>query len=1109
MASDEASLRALESIMTEFFHDLTSNERKREIEELLNNFAQQAGAWHHCFFFFSNTRNEYVMMYSLTVLENVVNRLWPGVNEREKVELRDALPKLLLSRQRSLPPSVRNKLCKVIVDIGRQDWPAFYHDFFSNILQLTQHPSNAPIGLILLKTASEELACPREDLSVARKHELRRLLLEQVPTVLSLLAGILETIWDKHVSLNSVPPPSPFTISMGELLGSLFHMPDGGRFFMQPVPTLDEDSQHVCSLTLDCLVHLFSWIPLSTSISPQLLATIFHFARLGCDGGGTEKASALGALAMSCVNELMSKNCVPCEFEEYLLRAFQHTFYLLQKITKDAKGSTVRARLQDLDENYLEGFTEFLRLFVNVHLRRVESSAHFPVVEFLELLFKYTFNQPTNEGYFSCLDIWTTFLDYLSGKIKNRSSDKEAVLARYRDALPALMAEVLRRVQFRFNQSELEELDDETPDDDDQTEWQHFLHQSLEIVARVAELLPEQAFSIVSPLLCENRDVYLGLQQFVVPSRSGRRLNVTAENDLRRLHCSMRDLASMLQATGRLADHFLCDSFSERLPDALSLLKSLVEMAAYGTQLRLFTVETTIPSVLKPDFTEVQAQSLAAVQAYCHWLAQFGAELQRQKSKPDQMASLVSTAVMALVPLLSNKIPEKIQLSAAHLLVSLATCVRPPFLSTLPEMQKLFNKAGDDTLFSLQNKVQVLVCRSLSNSLLLPWPGVPDCEQQWDSRSRNYDALACTLTSSYRTLRDCTTQLDQAKPMVLRTLALLRDMVESVTNEAQRPKQICYRAIEDVVHTTLMLLPAFITQSDIMDEVLAFFLTLFQSLKVQMGAPFTEQMLQTFISMFTRQQLAESVELEGGAGEQVVVRLLKILQVVVQEPGAAFRSFLPSILALSLEQLYPLVSPHPSPSIKVELYELLYLVLQHNWRHFFRTTVLAKVGRCRTDTAEEAVEHQSHFVAIMQAYGQSFLQTDIHIFKQNLAYLESLNSRHKLYEKDLFRRTMMAQFLQVLLQALALRSHDILQDDITSTIYSMATVDFNAFFGAFLPTFLHSCDGLDSQQKDLLARSFKMDQDLPSFMQNMHHFVNDLRYYRLCNSSLPAGTIKF
>lgn len=38
-------------------------------EELLNNFAQQMGAWRYCLYFLSNTRNEYVMMYSLTVFE--------------------------------------------------------------------------------------------------------------------------------------------------------------------------------------------------------------------------------------------------------------------------------------------------------------------------------------------------------------------------------------------------------------------------------------------------------------------------------------------------------------------------------------------------------------------------------------------------------------------------------------------------------------------------------------------------------------------------------------------------------------------------------------------------------------------------------------------------------------------------------------------------------------------------------------------------------------------------------------------------------------------------------------------------------------------------------
>ena len=43
--------------------------------------------------------------------------------------------------------------------------------------------------------------------------------------------------------------------------------------------------------------------------------------------------------------------------------------------------------------SYIEKFTDFLRLFVSIHLRRFESNSQFPVVEFLALLFKYTFRQ--------------------------------------------------------------------------------------------------------------------------------------------------------------------------------------------------------------------------------------------------------------------------------------------------------------------------------------------------------------------------------------------------------------------------------------------------------------------------------------------------------------------------------------------------------------------------------------------------------------------------------------------------------------------------------------------------------------------------------------------
>ncbi|XP_069921038.1 exportin-6-like [Oryctolagus cuniculus] len=164
-----------------------------------------------------------------------------------------------------------------------------------------------------------------------------------------------------------------------------------------------------------------------------------------------------------------------------------------------------------------------------------------------------------------------------------------------------------------------------------------------------------------------------------------------------------------------------------------------------------------------------------------------------------------------------------------------------------------------------------------------------------------------------------------------------------------------------------------------------------------MGVPFIEQIIQTFLNMFTREQLAESILHKGSTGCRVVEKFLKILQVVVQEPGQVFKPFLPSIIALCMGQVYPIIA---------------------------------------------------------EAFGQSFLQPDIHLLKQNLFYLETLNAKQKLYHKKTFQTTMLFQFVNVLLQVLVHKSHDLLQEELGIAIYNMASVDFDGFFAAFLPEFL-------------------------------------------------------
>lgn len=65
----------------------------------------------------------------------------------------------------------------------------------------------------------------------------------------------------------------------------------------------------------------------------------------------------------------------------------------------------------------------------------------------------------------------------------------------------------------------------------------------------------------------------------------------------------------------------------------------------------------------------------------------------------------------------------------------------------------------------------------------------------------------------------------------------------------------------------------------------------------------------------------------------------------------------------SCSELCPLSCQRSSPDVKAELFELLFRVLHHNWRYFFKSSVLASVQR---GVAEEQMENEAQFSAIMQ-----------------------------------------------------------------------------------------------------------------------------------------------
>ena len=140
--------------------------------------------------------------------------------------------------------------------------------------------------------------------------------------------------------------------------------------------------------------------------------------------------------------------------------------------------------------------------------------------------------------------------------------------------------------------------------------------------------------------------------------------------------------------------------------------------------------------------------------------------------------------------------------------------------------------------------------------------------------------------------------------------------------------------------------------------------------------------------------------------------------------------------------------------------------------------------------------------------------------------------KKKPFFQPIFTESLIAHFLSVFIEVLIQKSHDLLNEEITLAIFHMASVDFNAFFKQFLLDFLNKSKGLDPNQRIQLHSGFKDDvvskmirifffffqfflkyffllQDLPSFTINLQRFISDLRYYKICNASLPAGSVSF
>ena len=72
-----------------------------------------------------------------------------------------------------------------------------------------------------------------------------------------------------------------------------------------------------------------------------------------------------------------------------------------------------------------------------------------------------------------------------------------------------------------------------------------------------------------------------------------------------------------------------------------------------------------------------------------------------------------------------------------------------------------------------------------------------------------------------------------ARVVIKRKLILLEDLSACVAHERPKSKVLVYKSLSPSVEFAISLFPVYLQQADVLDLVIGFFLTLFDSLKAQ------------------------------------------------------------------------------------------------------------------------------------------------------------------------------------------------------------------------------------------------------------------------------------
>jgi hypothetical protein len=514
MSPNEAlqQLPALQRLLDEFYSGCSNPERRHAIELMFGDFCARADSWAFALHVLQQSRNERVLMFCFTLLEQVLARRWLAPDTTlDRSHIRQFLWQFLLQcaadsqpivgpgtpqsakcggngdndPNRPMPSFALTKCCKLLAAIAQLDAPHTESVLLRDAINLLDRPLTASVGLQLLLVTLEEFTQPKDDLPAARRGPMLKHLTSNLDLLVTCLTRVLcRNVRQMIGHTNHTPPPSP-THGTGGFSNNARSMNTSIADLLSVTPCVG--SQHSCvqlaanvlnipcdlppltefdsisgssasstsqtlrliEQTLQCVNVLFTWLP--TKSLTHVHPSLFQALFVCATAGcGCCSVQPLAPLALSCLNELLAKHCAPAVSQTLHAHAIEPSFVLLNALVDPTPSDALFARL---DDKFRAKLIDLLRSFIGNHLSRYRNEPQ-RVLQFTQLMLTFTLRFGCEEQFLDSLELWTSLLDQLDVM-------PSAQLQQYSDTLRSLSNELLFRLQMRFNRCKLQILDRE------------------------------------------------------------------------------------------------------------------------------------------------------------------------------------------------------------------------------------------------------------------------------------------------------------------------------------------------------------------------------------------------------------------------------------------------------------------------------------------------------------------------------------------------------------------------------------------------------------------------------------------------------------------------